>query len=56
MDDNSRDSLLAELASARADLVATQTDVLRKLLAARSALAIASIAWRGKRNPPRGQF
>jgi len=48
MDDNSRqqirDSLLAELASARDDLVKLRTDALRKLLAARSALAIATLA------------
>jgi len=48
MDDNSRhqarETLLADLASARADLVAIQADTLRKLLAARSAIAIATLA------------
>jgi hypothetical protein len=51
MDDNSRqqirDSLLADLVSARDDLVALQADALRKLLAARSALAIANMAGLG---------
>jgi hypothetical protein len=39
-----RDNLLADPASARTDPVAIQADALRKLLAARSALAIAR-AW-----------
>jgi hypothetical protein len=47
MDDNfrqqTRDSLLANLTSAHADLVEILKDTLRKLLAARSALAIATL-------------
>ena len=38
-----RGSLLADLASVRADLVAIQADALRNLLAARSALVIATL-------------
>jgi len=51
MDDNSRrqirDSLLADLASARADLIKLHADALRKPLSARSALAIATLAGLG---------
>jgi len=39
-----RESLFADLACARADVVTLGADALRTLLAARSALAIASIA------------
>ncbi len=55
IDDNSRrqihDGLLADLTSAREGLVEIVKDTIRKLLAARSALAIATLAGFGPDTP-----